>query len=481
MTRQQFTRIAARTGSKLGTLLLLFQRAPLLRVILPEVRFLQTFAGNSSAHYLITAVAGLGAYDSVAGATTVTQAAPSASSATVPVTSGVALAGVFQIVGAGGHTPQSWSVSSGTLPTGLTLSNAVGKNATLTGTTTVTGNRSVTIRAWENSNFTGRYAQGAFTIAVAANPAAAIATHPAAVTINRGATATLTVTASGTAPLTYQWYQGNKGVTTTPVGTNSATFTTPALTATTNYWVKVTNASNTTGAQSNAATVTVNQPAAITTHPASVTIDSGATTTLAVTASGTGPLTYQWYQGASGVTTAPVGTNLATFTTPALSANASYWVRVTNVANPIGALSNTTTITVRPPYDTWKNARFTVAQLADAMISGDGMDPDRDGTSNLEEYLFGSQPLAAERRPQLTINRSGNSVVISFPLAAAQGPGYAGLRRHAALEKTASLVTPAWSPVTGYADVIGSGQTVTTTLERTAAVGFYRLRVWLAP
>lgn len=481
MNRKQLARFATRAGSKLGTLLLLFQRAPILRVILPEVRFLQTFAGNSSAHYLIATVAGLGAYDSVTGATYVAQVAPSSGSSTVPVTSGVALAGAFQIVGAGGHTPASWSVASGTLPTGLTLSNAASKNATLTGTTTVTGNRSVTIRAWEGSNFTGRYAEGVFTIAVAANPAAAITSHPASVTINSGATATLTVTASGTAPLTYQWYQGSKGVTTTPVGTNAATFITPALTATTSYWVKVTNASNTTGAQSNTATVTVNQPAVITTHPASVTIDSGATATLSVTAGGTAPLTYQWYQGATGTTTAPVGANAATFTTPALTAGTTYWVRVTNAANPIGALSTTAAITVRSPYETWKNSRFTAPQLADTLVSGDAADPDRDGTSNLEEYLFGSDPFVAGRRVQPAITRSGGSVVVSFPVALAQGQGYAGLRRHAALEKTDSLTTPAWSPVTGYADVIGGGQTVTATVDRTAATGFYRLRVWVAP
>ncbi|HEV7912585.1 MAG TPA: hypothetical protein VGP22_02360 [Albitalea sp.] len=45
--------------------------------------------------------------------------------------------------------------------------------------------------------------------------------------------------ASGTAPLSYQWYEGVSGTTTTPIGTNSASFTTPALTTTTSYWVRV--------------------------------------------------------------------------------------------------------------------------------------------------------------------------------------------------------------------------------------------------
>ena len=79
-------------------------------------------------------------------------------------------------------------------------------------------------------------------------------------------------------------------------------------------------ASNSAGqADSNTATITVGATApSITTQPASQTITSGQTATLTVTASGTAPLSYQWYQGTSGTTTTPVGANAASFTTPAL-------------------------------------------------------------------------------------------------------------------------------------------------------------------
>jgi formylglycine-generating enzyme len=80
-------------------------------------------------------------------------------------------------------------------------------------------------------------------------------TQPASVSITSGQTTTLTVAASGTVPLTYQWYQGSAGTTTTPVGTNSASYTTPALTATTDYWVQVTNEVG--AVNSSGATVTV--------------------------------------------------------------------------------------------------------------------------------------------------------------------------------------------------------------------------------
>jgi formylglycine-generating enzyme required for sulfatase activity len=89
--------------------------------------------------------------------------------------------------------------------------------------------------------------------------------------------------------------------------------------------------------------ITVGQGATITSHPASQSIASGASATLSVTASGSG-LTYQWYQGASGTTTTPVGTNSSSFTTPALTTTTSYWVRVTNTASSVN--SNTATVTV---------------------------------------------------------------------------------------------------------------------------------------
>ena len=157
-----------------------------------------------------------------------------------------------------------------------------------------------------------------------------ITTHPASTTVNAGSPATLSVTATG-GSLQYQWYQGASGVTTNPVpGANGPTLSvTPG--ATTSYWVRPFNACG--FANSNAATVTVCNSLSIATHPLSQSVTSGFSATLSVTPGGSGPFSYQWYEGASGTTTTPVGTNSASFTTPALTANKSYWVRVTGTCN----------------------------------------------------------------------------------------------------------------------------------------------------
>ena len=69
-----------------------------------------------------------------------------------------------------------------------------------------------------------------------------ITTQPADQTVNVGQTATLSVVATGSQPLSYQWYQGQSGNTSAPVsGATNSSFTTPALTSTVLYWVQVTN------------------------------------------------------------------------------------------------------------------------------------------------------------------------------------------------------------------------------------------------
>jgi hypothetical protein len=63
------------------------------------------------------------------------------------------------------------------------------------------------------------------------------------------------VTATGAAPLAYQWYEGQPGDTSRPVGTDADSFTTPALSSITTYWVRVSNGCG--EADSEAATLSV--------------------------------------------------------------------------------------------------------------------------------------------------------------------------------------------------------------------------------
>jgi hypothetical protein len=83
----------------------------------------------------------------------------------------------------------------------------------------------------------------------------------------------------------------------------------------------------------------------VTSQPLSQNVGIGQTALLTVTATGTAPLSHQWYTGSSPSTISPlVGATSAAYTTPVLSVATSYWVRVTS---PHG-IANSSTATVTP-------------------------------------------------------------------------------------------------------------------------------------
>ena len=137
----------------------------------------------------------------------------------------------------------------------------------------------------------------------------AITAQPASVSVLLGKSASLSVTASGTAPLAYQWRKGGANIT----GATSATYTVgSAQTSDTGtYSVAVSNSAG--SVISGNATLTVTAAAiapAITTQPSSSSVTAGTSVSFTVTASGTAPLSFQWRKG--GVNLA--GANSATYT-----------------------------------------------------------------------------------------------------------------------------------------------------------------------
>ena len=114
---------------------------------------------------------------------------------------------------------------------------------------------------------------------------------------------------------------------------------------------------------------------------ASQTINSGAPpVTLTCAATGRRPgdtLKYEWFQGASGTETTPVGTNSPSFTTPSLASTTSYWVKITSTLSgyAVSAKSQTAVITVNTPV------------LPDVTLAVAPSSVTEDGASNLA-YTF---------------------------------------------------------------------------------------------
>jgi hypothetical protein len=182
--------------------------------------------------------------------------------------------------------------------------------------------------------------------------------------------------ATGTAPLSYQWYQNSAAV-----GGNSSTYTTAPTTAANNQaqiLVKITDSAGSVTSYTVTLTVTTSAVApTITTQPTNETVTVGQAATFTVAASGTAPLSYQWYQNG-----AAVGGNSSTYTTaPTTAANnqAQIQVKVTDSAGSV--TSNTVTLTVTasavaPTITTQPtNETVTVGQAATFTVAASGMAP----------------------------------------------------------------------------------------------------------
>ncbi len=115
-------------STRVSSLALLLQRSPLVKILLPEARVISTSGCCEALQWTVTAIAGLGAFDAVSGATTLTQLLPSAGSLTVPATGGSSLNFVYQCLVTDGFIPGSFEVV-GTLPAGVTQTGL--KNSTI--------------------------------------------------------------------------------------------------------------------------------------------------------------------------------------------------------------------------------------------------------------------------------------------------------------------------------------------------------------
>lgn len=217
---------------------------------------------------------------------------------------------------------------------GIRHSNEAGRNPN---TTDALMNSSVpgtlSLRTWDRQAVSSIYGAGLPCEAVV------ISSTTGAGNIDYKDKATLKANLTGTGPFTFFWYEGQPGDTSNQVATGttstnatSVSFTTPALTASKTYWLRLKNCNDANTVDSSAFNVDVDpcDDADITTEPESKHIELHQSTTLSVSAAGSPTLSYQWYEGVTGDTSKPVGTNSKNFTTPMLTSTKSYWVRVTN-------------------------------------------------------------------------------------------------------------------------------------------------------
>jgi hypothetical protein len=139
--------------------------------------------------------------------------------------------------------------------------------------------------------------------------------------------------------------------------------------------------------------ITVSAPctgASITVPPQSQSISSGQTASLSVTATGTAPLSYQWYLGVSGDTSTPVGTNVSNLTTPPLTSTTSFWVSVSNACGHADSATATVTVAAPTTYTVWVPvASHNPGKLGSQWRSDLGLLDAGSVTANVQINFFG--------------------------------------------------------------------------------------------
>ena len=187
----------------------------------------------------------------------------------------------------------------------------------------------------------------------------------------------------------------------------------------------------------------------------------GASKSVTVTTSPTGLAYTVTYNGLSTLpTTVGAYTVVATITQSGYSGNA------------------TGTLSISDSAAAWRQLHFSTTSNNGS--AADAADPDGDMLTNIQEYIFGTLPTSTQA-PLLALSslNSGN-LTISFFGKEASGTGYTSLSRHYRVEKTLSLSSPDWQPLTGYEDITAGNSTISIT-EPTSGQNksFYRLKSWL--
>jgi hypothetical protein len=307
--------------------------------------------------YTVVATNSAGTATSNAATLTVTAVAPSITTQPQNATATVGNSVTLSVV-ASGTAPLTYQWKKGTTSiTGATLASYTISSVQ----TTDAGSYTVTV-----TNSAGSVTSSAATLTVSSAPS--ITSQPQSTSVVAGSSASFSVTATGSAPLSYQWQKGGTAIS----GATSSTYTIASAQTTDagSYTVVVTNGSG--SVTSTAATLTVSASAvapSITTQPQSSTVTVGSAATFTVAASGTAPLTYQWRKGGTAIS----GATSATYSiASAQAADAgSYTVVVTNGAGSVTSAAATLTVNPAPvaPVITTQPTSHSVASGHDVSFS----------------------------------------------------------------------------------------------------------------
>ena len=338
----------------------------------------------------------------------------------------------------------------------------------------------------------GKYGNGTiFRIDLVPIPLPAITNQPASQTNLAGTTATFSVAATGQPPLSYQWLKSTnllpQQISSKLVLTNLSDKDAGT------YSVIVSNGGG--SVASVQAYLVVLDPAAISTQPVNRTNVAGSTATFSVAGTGTAPLTYQWFKGASAMPLRVSPT--LTLTNVSDGDAAAYHVVVTNSLGKATSAS-ATLVVLDPPRITRQPVNQTKLAGTTATFTVIAS-----GTAPLNyQWLKGKTLLPQQKGPSLTLpkvsdadNASYSVVITNLAGSITSTPAtltivdlalLSGLRvgdnavlfwptglSGFTLQSTTNLASPSWATNSTPPVIVNGQYTVTNPV--TATPRFYRL------
>ncbi|MFZ0828064.1 MAG: immunoglobulin domain-containing protein [Verrucomicrobiia bacterium] len=341
---------------------------------------------TNSGTYTLTVTNISGSVTSSNAVLTVTNIPPSITVQPISQTNGVGTTVTFTVSGSGTQ-PFSfqWQKSGTNLVNGGRISGATNFTLTITGVqTNDSGFYSLII-----TNNGGSVTSSNAVLTVLAAPV--ITVQPATnQSMAVGSTAIFAVTAIGTVPLRYQWWDGtnqvkngtvNHGPTISGATTNVLIISNAQTTNTGNYTVSITNVSGSVTSSVASLSVTNIPPTIISLQPTNLTLAAGSNVTFTVTATGTAPLSYQWQVGgtnlANGGSISGATTNKLTISNAQATNSGSYSVIVTNFGGSATSSNALLTVTNIPPTITLQptNQTISMGSLATFVVTATGPAP----------------------------------------------------------------------------------------------------------
>jgi len=361
------------------------QILPICRNVCTHPAVISTFA--IILRWTVGATAAFGAFDSVSGASQVYFDGPGAAVGTV----GVPFTYYITVGGTISGDPGS-IVAGAPLPAGFTNYTVSHSTApfsdwgVITGTPTTAMTNVLINLAASNPNYAasggvlGSPITGYLYLTIYPTSVPVVVTaNPTNVIAVNGQSVSFSAAATGTGPLTYQWFKGDTNIWNHIQSATNATYTFLASTNAAagsfavnsgNYLVRVSGAAGM--VSSAAATLTVNSPLlSITAPPTNLTVNVGQPAVFSVTAAGNPAPSYQWYKfGTNKITGAT--SNSYTIASAALANAGDYSVVVTNSAAKLTSSTATLTVTTNAataPAVTTQPTNFTAVAGQPASFS----------------------------------------------------------------------------------------------------------------